>query len=149
MEDENEQLIADIMVVRRRLGGLFAADRADALSGSHLTLPQLKILTLLAGHGTLSGGELARLLGVGPATSSVMIDRLVTHDLVTRTEDPDDRRVRRIGLTKAGSQLIGSIVDAGQSKMRTLLSRLSAEELEIVSRAAALLAKAAETSGEA
>jgi DNA-binding MarR family transcriptional regulator len=144
---ENEQLIADIMVVQQRLRSLFAADRSDPLFSSHLTLSQLKILMLLSRHGTLSGGELARMLGVGLATSSGMIDRLVVQDLVTRTEDLQDRRVRRIGLTRTGSKLIASIVDAGQEKMRALLSRLSAEELEIVSRATALLVKAAEESG--
>ena len=77
-----------------------------------------------------------------------MIDRLVVQDLVARSEDLHDRRVRRIGLTKAGSRLIGSIVDAGEEKMRTLLSRLSAEELEIVAQATSLLVKAAE-SGQA
>lgn len=141
---ENEQLIADIMVVQQRLRSLFAADRSGPLFSSHLTLSQLKILMLLSRHGTLTGGELARMLGVGLATSSGMIDRLVVQDLVTRTEDLHDRRVRRIGLTRTGSTLIASIVDAGQEKMRALLSRLSAEELEIVSRATALLVRAAE-----
>ena len=148
----NAQLIADIMVGRHRLRSRFAADRSDPLFNSHLTLTQLKTLMLLDRHGTLSGGELARLLGGGLATSSGMIDRLVVQDLVTRAEDVHDRRVRRIGLTKAGSQLIGSIVDADEEKMRALLSRLSADELEIVSRATALLAMAAEApdpSGEA
>jgi len=140
---ENEQLIADIMEVRQRLRSLFAADRADPLFSSHLTLSQLKILMLLSRHGTLSGGELARMLGVGLATSSGMIDRLVVQDLVTRSEDRHDRRVRRIGLTRAGSKVIASIVDAGEEKMRALLSRLSAEELGVVARATALLVRAA------
>jgi DNA-binding MarR family transcriptional regulator len=140
----NEQLIADIMVVQQRLRSLFAADWSDPLFSSHLTLSQLRILMLLSRHSTLSGGELARMLGVGLATSSGMIDRLVVQDLVTRSEDLQDRRVRRIGLTKTGSRLIASIVDAGQDKTRAVLSRLSAEELEIVSQATALLVRAAE-----
>ncbi|HET6152253.1 MAG TPA: MarR family transcriptional regulator [Marmoricola sp.] len=141
---ENEQLIADIMGVQQRLRSLFAADRSGPLFSSHLTLSQLKILMLLSRHGTLSGGELARMLGVGLATSSGMIDRLVVQDLVARTEDVHDRRVRRIGLTRTGSKIIASIVDAGQEKMRRLLSRFSAEELEVIGRATALLVRAAE-----
>ena len=38
-------------------------------------------------------------MGVGLATLSGMIDRLVAHDLVARREDLQDRRVRRISLT--------------------------------------------------
>ena len=147
---ENEQLIADIMGAQERLQQMFGGDRSDPLFSSHLTLSQFKILMLLARHGNVSGGELARLLGVGLAALSGMIDRLVQQDLVSRTEDLRDRRVRRIGLTKKGAELIGSILNAGEAKMRQLLSRLSDEELEVVARASQLLVKAAEEeSGEA
>jgi DNA-binding MarR family transcriptional regulator len=149
---EKEQLIADIMGAQERLQHLFAYDRSDPLFTSHLTLSQLRIIMLLARHGSVSGGELARMLGVSLATMSGMVDRLVVQDLVTRTEDQHDRRIRRIGLTKAGAALIGGIFNAGQEKMRALLSRLSAEELELVTQATLLLVKAAEEeqgSGEA
>ncbi|GAA0540222.1 hypothetical protein GCM10010172_21840 [Paractinoplanes ferrugineus] len=146
----NEQLIADIMGTQQRLQQLFGWDRSDPLFSSHLTLSQLKILMLLARHGNVSGGELAGLLDVGLATLSGMVDRLVQQDLVARTEDAHDRRVRRIGLSRKGSQLIGSILNAGESKMRALLSRLSDEQLEIVAQASLLLLKAAEEeSGQA
>src|SRR3954470_1518282 len=97
------------MGTQQRLQQLFADDRADPLFSSHLTLSQLKILMLLSRHGSVSGGELAGLLGVGPAALSGMVDRLVVQDLIARTEDLHDRRVRRITLTKSGTALIGSI----------------------------------------
>jgi DNA-binding MarR family transcriptional regulator len=144
----NEKLIADIMVAQERLQYVFAQDRSGPLFSSHLTLSQLKILMLLARHGNVPGGELAGLLGVGPAALSGMVDRLVQQDLVTRTEDRHDRRVRRIGLTKTGSELIGNIFNAGAEKMRALLSRLSAEELATVAQATCLLVRAAEAGDE-
>ena len=146
---EDQQLIADIMGTQQRLQLLFGFDRADPLFSSHLTQSQLKILMLLARHGNVSGVELAGLLGVGLATLSGMVDRLVVQDLVVRAEDLHDRRVRRIGLTKAGSELIASIFSTGEAKMCALLSRLSAEELDLVAQASLLLLKAAEAeSGE-
>jgi DNA-binding MarR family transcriptional regulator len=138
-----EQLIADIMGAQQRLQDLIAEDREDPLFSSHLTLSQLKILMLLARHGSVSGGELAGLLGIGAAALTGMIDRLVVQDLVARAEDPHDRRVRRIALTRTGRDLIGSIFNAGDEKMRTILSRLSAEELDLVAQATALIIKAA------
>jgi DNA-binding MarR family transcriptional regulator len=148
MADEKEQLIADIMVAQQRLQRLFAYDRSDPLFTSHLTLTQVKILMLLTRHRSVSGGELARMLGVGLAALSGMIDRLVAQDLVARAEDVNDRRVRRIALTKAGSELIGGILDAGADKHRKLLSRLSAAELARVADAMHLLVRAAEESSE-
>jgi len=144
----NEQLIADIMGAQERLQQKFGYDRSDPLFSSHLTLSQFKILLLLSRHGNVSGGELARLLGVGLAALSGMVDRLVQQDLVVRSEDLHDRRVRRIGLSKKGAELIGSIFNAGETRMRTILSRLSDEELDVVARASLLLVKAAEELGE-
>ncbi len=140
---DTEQLIADIMAAQQRLQRLFAYDRSDPLFTSHLTLTQIKILMLLSRHGTVSGGELAGMLGVGAAALSGMIDRLVVQDLVTRTEDLQDRRVRRIGLTKAGGELIGGIITAGAEKHRRLLSRLTADELAVVGEAMHLMVRAA------
>jgi DNA-binding MarR family transcriptional regulator len=138
-----DELIADIMGAQHTLQQLFAYDRSDPLFSSHLTLSQLKILMLLARDGNVSGGELARRLGVGLAALSGMIDRLVAQDRVARTEDLRDRRVRRIGLTKAGSQLIESIINAGADKQRRLLSRLSAEELSVVAQGMQVMVRVA------
>lgn len=140
---EDETLVDQIMVAQQRLQRLFAYDRSDPLFNSHLTLTQIKILMLLSRHGHIPAGELARLLGVGLAALSGMADRLVVLDLVNRTEDPHDRRVRRIGLTKAGHELIGGIMTAGAEKHRKLLSRLSGEELQTVAAAMDLLVRAA------
>jgi DNA-binding MarR family transcriptional regulator len=140
---DDEQLIADIMGAQRQLQQLFAYDRSGPLFSSHLTLSQLRILMLLSHKGNVSAGELARLLGVGLATLSGMVDRLVVLDLVTRTEDLRDRRVRRIGLSRSGAELISSIVTAGAEKQRRLLSRLSAQELITVADAMDTLIRAA------
>jgi len=140
---DNEQLIADIMGAQQRLQHLFAYDRSDPLFTSHLTISQLKILMLLSAHPRISGRELAGLMGVGLATLSGMIDRLVAHDMVARHEDAQDRRVRRITLTPAGADLIGGIINAGAEKHRRLLDRLDTAELRTVCAAMNLLVRAA------
>lgn len=140
---EQERLIADIMDAQRRLQHMFAYDRSNPLFTSHLTLSQLKILMLLSMRGGTSGRELAALMGVGLATLSGMIDRLVAHDLVVRREDARDRRVRRITLTPAGCDLIGTIITAGVEKQRRLLDRLDTAQLRVVDQAMSLLVRVA------
>ncbi len=140
---ENEPLIADIMRAQQRLQHLFAYDRSDPLFTSQLTISQLKILMLLSAQPGTSGGELAGHMGVSRATLSGRIDRLVTADLVVRHEDPKDRRVRRLTLTQAGGELIGSIITAGAEKQRRLLDRLDEDELRIVAQAMNLLVRTA------
>lgn len=49
--------------------------------------------------------ELARYTGNALPATSRIIDRMIKDDLVTRTADPDDRRVVRIRLTAKGRSL--------------------------------------------
>ena len=75
-------------------------------------------MLLVPARRHVSGGELAGLLGVEPGRrSSGMVDRLVAHDLVTRAEDPHDRRVRRISLTRhRHGAASASIITAGRGE---------------------------------
>ena len=145
---ENERLIADIMGAQQRLQHLFAYDRSDPLFASQLTMPQLKILLLLYRLGDTSGRELAGLMGVSLATMSGMVDRLVAHDLVTRAEDPHDRRVRRITLSGTGEEMIGNIITAGTEKQARLLRRLTDAELRTVAEAMTAMVRVASEDAE-
>ncbi|WP_306210950.1 MarR family winged helix-turn-helix transcriptional regulator [Actinoplanes sp. RD1] len=128
----NDHLIADIMAAQQRLQELFVQDRADPLFASHLTMQQLKVLMLLHRLGDTSGRELAGVMGVSLATLSGMVDRLVAQDMVTRTEDPHDRRVRRISLSPQGRELVDKIANAGADLQLRLLNRLTGTELQAV-----------------
>jgi DNA-binding MarR family transcriptional regulator len=97
-----------------------------------------------AARGGMPGQELARHLGVGLAATTGIVDRLVGQGLVTRTEDPDDRRVRRIELTADGAALVGRLRDAGLERMRRLLDRLDDATLADLERVLLALATAAE-----
>jgi DNA-binding MarR family transcriptional regulator len=140
---QRDELIAEIMATHRRLQLLFASDRSDPLFDSQLTVPQLKILLLLYLHGGTSGQEFSRVLGVRMATVTGIVDRLVAGRLVSRREDPQDRRVRRVELTDKGRQLIDRIVTAGTDRQARLLARLDLDELRTVAAAGQLLYDAA------
>lgn len=132
--EERIRLIARIEETQRDLGRLFAQDRSSPLFESHLTLRQLKVVLLLAETGGASGQRIAAGLGVGLATVTGLVDRLAAHGLVTRREDPADRRVRRVELTEAGQRLAAQILDAGLSRFRQLLERLDTATLRDLDR---------------
>ena len=87
-------------------------------------------------------------MGVSLATMSGMVDRLVAHDLVTRAEDPHDRRVRRITLSGIGKEMIGNIITAGTEKQARLLRRLTDAELRTVAEAMTALVRVASEDAE-
>ncbi|WP_249715041.1 MarR family winged helix-turn-helix transcriptional regulator [Rhizomonospora bruguierae] len=142
-DPDRERLIAQILDAQRHMQRLFVADRSDPLFDSHLTLPQLKILLLLASRGGTSGQEFARTLHVSLATVTGIVDRLVAQNLVARHEDPRDRRVRIIELTPVGRTTVDRIITAGVERQQRVLSRLSTADLETVHRAVTVLIETA------
>ena len=51
-------------------------------------------------HGGISGvSEIGEHMGITNAAASQTVDRLVHMGLIMRTEDPDDRRAKRLELT--------------------------------------------------
>ena len=75
-------------------------DRRMAAAG--LSLGRAKVLMRLAAHGPMNQATLAGLLGFAPRSVTETIDGLERDGLVTRTEDPRDRRARIVELTDAG-----------------------------------------------
>jgi predicted transcriptional regulator len=54
----------------------------------NLSLPQIKVLTILAPAGALTVGQIGEWVHVGQSAASHMVDRLVQAGLVERGEDP-------------------------------------------------------------
>ncbi|GAA1262753.1 MarR family transcriptional regulator [Sphaerisporangium rubeum] len=127
--DEREQLIARISESQHAFGRAFAHERSTPLLASNLTMQQLKIALILAHRGPTPGQELAHTLGVALGTVTGIVDRLVAQGLVTRREDPADRRVRLVELTDAGHRMTGELADAGAVGWRRLLERLQTPTL--------------------
>lgn len=128
-DDERDGLIAAIEAHESVWRRTFAALGPNPMFDSGLTMQQLRALVLLAASGRLPQGELAQRLGVGVATVTGLVDRLVARGLVERTEDPRDRRVRRAGLSAAGTAFLEQIFSTGQDARRLLLRTIDIEAL--------------------
>jgi DNA-binding MarR family transcriptional regulator len=71
-----------------------------------LTMPQFKLLLLVASGKGFRVGDLANKLGVTPPTVTTILDRLVEQGLVRREDDPTDRRLVIARLTSQGRDLL-------------------------------------------
>lgn len=97
--------LASMHIFSSAIGELMATQLEDELGGE-LTIPQLKLLKLIARTETESITEIAAFLGVSNAAASKAVDRLVRRDLVERLESTDDRRATRLALTVKGTFLL-------------------------------------------
>jgi DNA-binding MarR family transcriptional regulator len=142
--DERDRLVGQISEIQRDLVRLFTDPGSSPLFDSNLTMRQLKVIMILAFHDSQSGQDLARHLGVGLATVTGIIDRLVGQHLVERHEDPADRRVRRVCLTDAGRRLADQVLDAGTGHSRAVLDHLDTDTLRALADVMRKVRRAAE-----
>ena len=108
--------------------------RKNGLSMSHLGA-----LYHLHRMGQCGVTELGDHLDVTSAAASQMLDRLVQQDLILRTEDPEDRRVKQIILTDEGNRILEGGFSARQRWLEDLAASLSEEEQGSIMKALTLL----------
>lgn len=91
-----------------------------------VTLPQLRVLVLLASRGSATMGAVARGLGVHPSNTTRTCDRLVGSGLLRRRDDPADRRTLVLELTPAGRRLVDGVDARRRDTIAELLAGLPA-----------------------
>lgn len=71
-----------------------------------LTMAQFGTLLRLFHRGACGVSDLGSELGVTNSAASQMLERLVQLKLVTRSEDPSDRRGKQVALTEKGRSIL-------------------------------------------
>jgi DNA-binding MarR family transcriptional regulator len=104
-----------------------------------LSMSQLGALLLIRRSGGCGVTDLGDDLGVTSSAASQMLERLVQQDLVLRSEDPSDRRVKQIVLTDKGVQVVRESMRARQRWLSDLADNLSDAEKAAMIAALSLL----------
>jgi len=110
----------------------------------NLTIVQLKSLFFIDSEGTTNFKKLAGALGVTPPDVTRIVDRLVQQGMVTRRENPEDRRMQLLQATKKGAALLTKLRENKTTHLYRILTHLSIEELTTVAKGLRALVKAAE-----
>jgi MarR family transcriptional regulator, 2-MHQ and catechol-resistance regulon repressor len=76
------------------------------LQGTGLGESDFRVLEILLHKGAQPVNVIGPKVNLTPGSISVAVDRLHSRGLVSRVEDPGDRRVRIVDLTPAGRELI-------------------------------------------
>ena len=117
-----------VIQFRRKMEGL--KSKMDGASGSpedHAFL--FRILILLAqSTAPLTMSELSNELNVPMSTATRIVDWLVRGDMVERANDPNDRRIVRVGLSKGGRELYGTGMAYNKQRFTRLLKDFTTEE---------------------
>jgi DNA-binding MarR family transcriptional regulator len=104
-----------------------AGDTLAVMNEAGLTMPQMVTLHMLAHGGPRSVGAIAGCLRLSAAAASHLVDRLVGTRLVERTEDPVDRRQKRVVITESGRTLADRVQQERTREIAQVLAQLSDE----------------------
>ena len=104
-----------------------------------LSFSQINILMRLVHARSTGVSEVGEQLGVTNAAASQAVDRLVGLGLIERTEDPEDRRAKRLALTQKGRALVEKGVRARSQWIESLTEALTPEQQNVIVSALTLL----------
>jgi DNA-binding MarR family transcriptional regulator len=143
MMDDRVERIKHILDCSGSLFHNLNPGRSQAWLTVDLTMPQLKALMCVATHNGATSGQIARRLGVGLSTITGIVDRLAEQDMVTRHEDPEDRRITRVQPTPRGRALVDELTQYRNEAITAILTRLDSDQLQCVETAFTYLVDAA------
>jgi DNA-binding MarR family transcriptional regulator len=98
--------------------------RSIAAVDDMVTMPQFRLLVVLASRGPLKLTTLADHLGVNPSTATRAVDRLITAHMVTRRTNPASRREIVVDLTPAGHDVVTRVTERRRAEIARIVSRM-------------------------
>lgn len=135
--------IETLQAATRVLTGV-ALRSVDVLEGA-VTLPQLRMLAVLAQLGRTRSVQVARALGLEASTVTRLADRMVAAGHVARGGEPGHRGVVTLELTASGQDLVHRVAAWRQQELARILRQLPPDSR---ARVTILLRELVEAAGE-
>lgn len=115
--------------------------RRIAVEKFQMTEEQFQVLRRIR-KGSASVSALAEASQTSRSAVSKAVDALVRRGLVTRSQDPDDRRNVPLALTGEGQRVMDGVFTEAEAWLSARFERLSPEKLEILLQGMEILRKA-------
>ena len=130
-----------VMRAARVLVGVVARSVAEV--EDEVSLPQLRVLVLVASRGRLNLGQVAAALEVHPSNATRTVDRLVVAGLLERTSDPADRRYLVLELTERGHQIVERVMGYRRESILAVMASMPSSRRRALASALESFAEAA------
>lgn len=137
------QPTASDLAGRLRFGVTRLARLLRQQADAGLSPTQMAALATIARCGPMPIGALADEEQVGAPTATKVVEKLHAAGLVERLDDPDDRRIKRVGTTPAGDDLLTALRARKTAWLSTRLAELSPSERDTLADAVEILERLA------
>lgn len=100
---------------------------------SQLTLPQVVALHYVFYCGECSISSISERLKLSLGATSHLVDRLVQLGYLSRTENPEDRRMKLVTITQKGNDFLSKLNESRTADMMSALTLLNREQIQRLS----------------
>ena len=126
--DARTDLVTELFGTVGRFRRTVRRSTVSGLDTAGLSESQAELLRLVGRQPGISISAAAAELGLAPNTASTLVSKLCADKLLTRTPDPDDRRVGRLALSKAAQALADASRDARRAALSVALDDLDPDD---------------------
>ncbi|GAB3959880.1 MarR family transcriptional regulator [Actinoallomurus acanthiterrae] len=125
-EQDVDAVTSTVLTASRLLVAVSA--RSLASVQERVTLPQFRLLVVLARHEGTKLVTLATQLAVNPSTAMRMVERLIAAGLVDRKVNPANRREVLLRLTESGRQIVDEVTARRRAEIAAIVAAMSPEQ---------------------
>lgn len=136
-------VVEAVLTASRVLVAVAARSIADA--GHDITIPQYRVLIVLASKGPARPGDLAEALAISSSTTTRLCDRLARKGLISREREAEaaDRRAVSLGLTARGRALVDEVTARRRTEIARIVDMVPQHDRSRLVKAFAAFASAA------
>jgi DNA-binding MarR family transcriptional regulator len=124
-EGESQDDLIDAVLLASRAVVAIAA-RSLSAAPAHITLPQYRVLVMLATRGPQFPSVLASELRLAPSSVTRLCDRLAAKGLILRAEAPDSRRQVVVTISAAGRRVVDTVTAVRRCEIGRLVTAVPA-----------------------
>lgn len=112
--------------------------------GDKASVPQIRALSFIRRNPASTLTTVSEYLAVSNATTSSIVDRLVKKGLVSRTEDPKERRCLQLSVTAKGQEEYRVVQEVAIAELTKVLTRLPDDQVRQIQEGLRILKEALE-----
>ncbi len=113
---------------------LYFSSLASFIRANNLNFPRMMILFRLAHKEQCSVSDIGKHMDVSSPAASQLLDKLVEAGFISRTENPEDRRIRNIEITEKGLALVKEIESKLNDSIREIVQAVPEEDRQEVAK---------------
>lgn len=122
--DVDVDVVTNAAIAASRLLVAISARSIAAVEGT-VTLPQYRLMVILATRGPMNLVALAELLAVNPSTALRMVERLTSAGMIERAVNPHMRRETIARLTPRGSRVVEEVTARRRAEIAAVVARMA------------------------